>query len=133
MNTAVQVSALFIIALASGCTTTEAINRLDGSKDYVIACGAALGWNICYSRANDVCPAGYRTVSQDGGFNRKELTISCPIPVPAGAAQPLQPAVDQCNYEASAATVTLQRTRESEQARLFQQCMTARASARSSP
>ena len=117
-----------VTALAA-CTTAEAINRPDGSKDYVIACGAAVGWNICYSRANEVCPTGYKTTSQDGGFNRKELTISCPM-VPIAAATPvtLQSVVSQCTYESSAATVALQRNRDAEQAKLFQQCMTARTS-----
>lgn len=118
---------LMALACLAGCTTAEAINRPDGSKDYIIACGAGLGWNICYSRANEVCPSGYKTVSQDGGFNRKELTISCAVPV--ASTQPLQSAVSRCIYESNAATVTLQRNRESEQARLFQECMSARASA----
>jgi hypothetical protein len=114
---------LSLLSLSS-CTTAEAINRPDGSKDYVIACGAGLGWNICYSRANEVCPSGYKTLSQDGGFNRKELTISCPNSPP----QALQSAYRQCTYETSLATVSVQKDRDGEQAKLFQQCMAARAS-----
>ena len=133
MKPLLSLTAICLLALAglAGCTTTEAINRPDGSKDYVIACGAGLGWNICYSKANEVCPSGYKTVSQDGGFNRKELTISCPAPV--ASAQPLQSAFKQCTYEASAATVALQRNRDAEEARLFQQCMAARASGATGP
>lgn len=124
MNALAKISGVLFVVLVSGCTTTEAINRPDGSKDYVIACGAALGWNICYSRANEVCPSGYKTVSQEGGFNRKELTISCP----SAPAQALQSAYRQCTYETSMATVTILLDREGAQARLFQQCMAARAS-----
>jgi hypothetical protein len=68
---------LVLFALA-GCTTTQQIRRPDGSVEYLIACGAGLGWNICYERANEVCPSGYKTLSEDAGFNRKELRISCP-------------------------------------------------------
>jgi hypothetical protein len=68
-----------IALLLSACTTTQEIRRPDGSSEYLIACGAALGWNICYDKANEVCPSGYNTLSQDGGFNRKELRISCPV------------------------------------------------------
>jgi hypothetical protein len=35
--------------------------------------------NICYDRANEVCPNGYTTISGQAGFNRKELRIACPI------------------------------------------------------
>lgn len=66
-----------LFALA-GCTTTQQIRGPDGSVEYLIACGAGLGWNICYERANEVCPSGYKTLSEDAGFNRKELRISCP-------------------------------------------------------
>ncbi|TAM43353.1 MAG: hypothetical protein EPN61_08310 [Burkholderiaceae bacterium] len=65
------------MALA-GCTTTQEIRRPDGSTEYQIACGAGLSWNVCYKQANEVCPTGYKTLSEDAGFNRKELRISCP-------------------------------------------------------
>lgn len=61
-----------------GCTTYQEIRRPDGSIEYLVACGASLGWNICYEKANQLCPSGYNTLSEDAGFNRKELRISCP-------------------------------------------------------
>jgi hypothetical protein len=73
---AILVSAGLFMA---GCTTTQKIERPDGkAAEYIIACGAAVGWNICYAEANETCPDGYTTISQDAGFNRKELHISCP-------------------------------------------------------
>ena len=68
----------FLILLLGGCTTTQEIRRPDGTVEYIIACGAGLGWNICYDKANQICPAGYTTISEDAGFNRKELRIACP-------------------------------------------------------
>ena len=64
--------------LLASCTTDQVIRRPDGSREYVIGCGAGLGWNVCHRRANELCPTGYNTLSQDAGFNRKELTIACP-------------------------------------------------------
>ena len=64
--------------VAAGCTTTEMILR-PGETEYLIACGAGLGWKVCYGRANEMCPTGYRTLGEEGGFNRTELRISCPI------------------------------------------------------
>ncbi|TNY27005.1 hypothetical protein BV497_05560 [Fulvimonas soli] len=61
-----------------GCTTTQEIRRPDGSVEHLIACGASLGWNICYDKANQICPMGYNTISEIAGINRKELRISCP-------------------------------------------------------
>jgi hypothetical protein len=74
--------ALAIIGAAAlcACTTTEQINRPDGRVEYAIACGASTGWNICYDHANELCPSGYETLRQVGGFNRKELMIYCPPP-----------------------------------------------------
>lgn len=68
------------------CTTTQEIRRPDGEREFLIACGAAVGWNICYDRANEVCPQGYLTVSETPGFNRKELLIYCPSPKPPAGA-----------------------------------------------
>lgn len=117
--------ASMLALLLAGCTTDQVIRRPDGSRDYVIACGAGLGWNICHRRANELCPTGYNTVTQDAGFNRKELTIACPA-IPSTF---VRSAYAQCTYEASVATINVQRDREGAQARLFQQCMAARAEA----
>ena len=67
-------AAIFI----SGCTTAQEIRRPDGSVEFLVACGAGLGWNICYDKANEICPTGYKTLSEEAGINRKELRISCP-------------------------------------------------------
>ena len=63
--------------LLAGCTTTQRISRADGTVEYQIGCGAATGWGVCYSRAQEECPDGYTTIKEDQGFNRKELRISC--------------------------------------------------------
>ena len=63
--------------LLSACTTTQEIKRPNGAIEYIVACGAATGWNICYERANKLCPAGYETLAEMPGFNRKELRIRC--------------------------------------------------------
>lgn len=68
----------FLMCLISACTTTQEIKRPDGTKEFLVACGAATGWNICYNKANKLCPGGYTTLAEDAGFNRKELRISCP-------------------------------------------------------
>ena len=73
-------AAILTLALITGCTTLQEIKRPHGEVEYLIACGASLGWNICYDRANQVCPTGYTTLSEQAGFNRKELRIACPSP-----------------------------------------------------
>jgi hypothetical protein len=69
---------LVLVVAATGCTTTQQIRRPDGSIEYLVACGSSLVWNVCYEKANEVCPAGYTTLAEDAGFNRKELRIACP-------------------------------------------------------
>jgi hypothetical protein len=75
---AARAAATLLFAWTTGCTTTQEVRRPDGAVEYQIACGAALGWNICYDRANELCPTGYTTVMERAGFNRKELRIACP-------------------------------------------------------
>lgn len=67
-----------LLVSATACTTAEEIRRPDGRAEYVIGCGAGFGWNVCYKRANEVCPEGYETLAEDAGFNRKQLRILCP-------------------------------------------------------
>ena len=117
------VAAITVFLALDGRTTEQATNNPDGGRDFVIGCGARLGWNVCYRRANDICPSGYSTMSENAGFNRKELTISCPT----ASTATVQGAYARCNYEATLATVSLQQGKEEAQSRLFQQCMAARA------
>jgi hypothetical protein len=70
---------LLVLGLTA-CTTEQVINRPGGRTEFAIACGASTGWNICYQRVNELCPQGYDTVSEDGGFNRKEMRIACAGP-----------------------------------------------------
>ena len=72
------IAVLILIFTLSCCTTSQKIVRPNDNVEYLIACGASLGWNICYDKANQLCPGGYSTLSEDAGFNRKELRIGCP-------------------------------------------------------
>jgi hypothetical protein len=72
-----QVAAGLLLSAITGCTTAQEIRFPDGTIDYLITCAADLGWNICYDKANAVCPSGYTTIFEDPGFNRKELRIAC--------------------------------------------------------
>jgi hypothetical protein len=74
---------LLLALCASACTTVQEIKRPNGVIEYLVGCGAGTGWNICYNKANEICPTGYKTLSEDAGFNRKELRIECPKPQPA--------------------------------------------------
>ena len=71
-------TALLVLA---GCTTSQEIKRPGGLSEYLVSCGTGSSWNACYDEANDVCPTGYTTLSEDAGFNRKELRIVCPVPI----------------------------------------------------
>ena len=39
-------AAILTLALIAGCTTLQEIKRPNGDVEYLIACGAGLGWNI---------------------------------------------------------------------------------------
>lgn len=74
------VGLLTLAGAAGGCTTVEPIRRADGSLEYVIGCGTGLPLDVCYSRANRLCPDGYSTVSESVGFTGREVRIACPLP-----------------------------------------------------
>ncbi|WP_231318835.1 hypothetical protein [Escherichia coli] len=78
MNIIARFFYLIIFCMAtSGCTTTTKINRGDEKEQYIIACGAATPWGLCYDKANALCKNGYKDLLKEQGFNRKELTIEC--------------------------------------------------------
>lgn len=65
-----------VIALA-GCSTATRIRDDHGNAVVMVQCGAATSFTICYDRAAKECPGGYRTVSEEPGFNRKTLKVTC--------------------------------------------------------
>lgn len=65
------------LMLASGCTTSNRIFEKDGKEALLIECGAAVSFSVCHDRAKQECPNGYKTLSEDAGFNRKEIRVRC--------------------------------------------------------
>ena len=65
------------IMLISGCTTVNRIYEKDGKEALLVECGAAVSFSVCHDRAKQECPDGYITLSEDAGFNRKEIRVRC--------------------------------------------------------
>jgi hypothetical protein len=65
------------VIFMSGCTTANVIRGGSGEPIVMVECGAATSFTLCYDRAAKECPRGYRTVSEDPGFNRKTLKVEC--------------------------------------------------------
>jgi len=71
------IASAFLILLLVGCSTTaQEIRRPNGTREYLITCGD-ISWNGCYEKANQVCPGGYATLSENGGVFSNELRIDC--------------------------------------------------------
>ena len=73
---------LFFVAVVaasalSGCATSQQIQGPNGEPLMMIECGSAVSMGVCYSKAKEVCPNGYRSVSEESGFDRKTLKVSC--------------------------------------------------------
>jgi hypothetical protein len=74
------VRALIVAAISillAGCTTATHIYDDRGDPIVMVQCGSGLSFSICYDRAAKECPNGYRTVSEEPGFNRKTLKVEC--------------------------------------------------------
>jgi hypothetical protein len=48
-----------------------------GKEALLVECGAAVSFSICHDRAKQECPNGYKLLSEDAGFNRKEIRVRC--------------------------------------------------------
>lgn len=66
-----------IIGLIGGCSTIESVPPPDGDDEYVFACTKTAGQPGCKARAEAVCPNGFKTLSSEENFERKELRIRC--------------------------------------------------------
>ena len=61
----------------TGCSTATRIYGDHGEPLVMVECGSGTSFSICYDRASKECPNGYRTVSEQPGFNRKTLKVAC--------------------------------------------------------
>ena len=70
------IAALLSLA-AAGCATSQQANDSGRAGEYQISCGY-FGWYICYERADQLCPGGYKVVSEnEEHFGGRSLRISC--------------------------------------------------------
>jgi len=66
-----------LAALVAGCSAIEGVPPADGSDEYVLACEDGSALDECARRAAAACPAGYRTLDAEQGFERAEFRIRC--------------------------------------------------------
>jgi hypothetical protein len=71
-------AATAVLALTStGCATGERL-AADGATEHQIVCGYALPWSACESRAESLCPSGYKVVSKEwDSLSGSEMWVRC--------------------------------------------------------
>jgi hypothetical protein len=67
-----------VLSLAiAGCATSQQAPGTARAGEYQISCGY-FGWYICYDKAGQLCPGGYKVVSEsEEHFGGRKLRISC--------------------------------------------------------
>ena len=67
-----------VLSLAmAGCATSQQAPDSARAGEYQISCGY-FGWYICYEKAGQLCPGGYKVVSEnEDHFGGRKLRISC--------------------------------------------------------
>jgi hypothetical protein len=66
------ISALFL----TGCTIVTPVPGPDNQKAYLIECGT-LVLNVCYEKADRMCPNGYTVISSQPTYNANSITVQC--------------------------------------------------------
>jgi hypothetical protein len=70
------ITVLLSLAVA-GCATSQQASDTGRAGEHQISCGY-FGWYICYERAEQLCPGGYKVVSEsEEHFGGRKLRISC--------------------------------------------------------
>jgi hypothetical protein len=62
---------------AAGCVTSQQASDTGRAGEYHISCGY-FGWYMCYERADQLCPSGYKVVSEEEDhFGGRKTRIAC--------------------------------------------------------
>ena len=68
---------LSLALAAAGCTTVRQAKDSGRAGEYEISCGY-FAWYICYQKADELCPGGYKVVSEsEEHFGGRKTRISC--------------------------------------------------------
>ena len=67
--------AVLLALAAAACASSQPVADAGRAGEYQISCGY-LGWYICYERADQLCPGGYKVLAEeeDGG---RRTRIAC--------------------------------------------------------
>ena len=69
--------AVALLLAATGCTTVQQVRDSGRAGEYEISCGY-FGWYICYQRADELCPGGYKVIAEsEEHFGGRKTRISC--------------------------------------------------------
>jgi hypothetical protein len=66
--------------LLAACASNQEVSRTGAGNEHVVSCGY-FNWIYCYERAGQLCPEGYKTLSEtEGGLRSREMRIACARP-----------------------------------------------------
>jgi hypothetical protein len=72
--------AVLLSLAAAGCASSQQVRDTGRAGEYQISCGY-FAWYICYEKAGELCPGGYKVVSEnEEHFGGRSLRISCENP-----------------------------------------------------
>ena len=76
-RTEARIAALLLSLAAAGCATSQQVRDTGRVGEYEISCGY-FGWYICYQKADELCPGGYKVISEsEEHFGGRKTRISC--------------------------------------------------------
>ena len=64
------------LLVLAACATSQPVTQLRTGGEHLISC-SYFGWYLCYERAKELCPDGYKVLSQSEGFGPKEMRVAC--------------------------------------------------------
>lgn len=91
MGTYSKILAVSLLSLhIAGCATARKMTTPDGNEGYYIKCdGTAVSMDVCYRKASDLCPNGYKIIDKNnesgvvinpytiGSTSKKGIFVEC--------------------------------------------------------
>jgi hypothetical protein len=69
--------AIVLALAAAACATSRQAPDTTRAGEYEISCGY-FGWYICYQKADELCPGGYKVIAEsEEHFGGRKTRISC--------------------------------------------------------